>query len=68
MPRKLNPRCAKCRYHADENSPHNCDYLWITGNSRTHQVRSKRDLAPARCPLFKPMADGGRPKSINNWK
>ena len=47
-----HPRCATCRYRADINSFHNCDYLWLTGRSRSGQIQKKRDMAPERCPLY----------------
>lgn len=47
-----HPRCATCRYRADTNSWHNCDYLWLTGKSRSGQIAKKKDMAPERCPLY----------------
>ena len=47
-----NPRCATCRFRADANSYHNCDYLWLTGRSRSAQIKRKRDMKPERCPLY----------------
>lgn len=61
-------KCSRCLYYATKESPHNCDFLWVTGHSRTAMVKDPKDLAPERCPLFVPRGDDKKPKSVNNWK
>lgn len=47
-----NKRCASCVYRASPVEPHNCDYVTVTGHTRTAQVRSGRQLAPSQCPFY----------------
>lgn len=47
-----HPRCRKCKYQADVNGAHNCDYIWFTGASRISQVKDPAELDPDRCPMF----------------
>lgn len=44
--------CRSCKYRAGEWSPHNCDYAWMTGKSRSAQVKSPDELQRDKCPFF----------------
>lgn len=50
--------CRSCKYRAGEWSPHNCDYAWITGKTRSAQVQDPSELERENCPFFDP---GPRP-------
>lgn len=58
--RKKPIPCRFCLYRSEANFPHNCDYLWFTGQSRTSQVSSPDQLEPKNCPFYK---RGRRPSS-----
>lgn len=64
-------RCMRtdCRYRADEDADHRCDYAEKTGRTRLGQIykaygfkRPSRAAAyfadPARCPLYEKKQDG----------
>lgn len=66
----MNERCKTCIYGVRPNhvqrgcgyATHSCDYVMITGHTRTAQISDPLDLAPERCPLYVNGKRTGRPE------